>query len=106
MELFSPANSEIITPVVPIEFNEGTVALTWGNTRIRTFPDEMFNHTEFYDNDDELCATASRILLDTLFELDFPMLSLPYVDEHTMAWIMRMECVDLSSIEPETFNGE
>jgi hypothetical protein len=105
MEILVPANDEVESPIVPIEFNGETIVLTYFNTRLRTFPDEQYNHTEFFDDSNDLRATGSKQLLDVLFELDFPMLSLPYVDEDTMVWFISMQTSDLEDADPDMFSN-
>ncbi len=102
MEYLEP-QEEFISPIIPIEFDGETVVLDWANTRIRTFPDAAFNHVEFLDNEGDLAATSSQRLMDVLFENGFSVLSMPYVDQETLDWVISMETHDLDSIEPEDF---
>jgi hypothetical protein len=103
METIEPSNGEYESPMVTIEYNEQTVVLHFFNTRLRVFTDEQYNHTEFYDNRNKLCATASRQLMDLLFDMDYPMLSLPYVDKNTMDWFVSQQTGDLETMTPDMF---
>jgi hypothetical protein len=76
------------TPVVEVETRIGKLALTHLNCRIRVFGNPIANHVEFRDEDNCLRAfAADQKLLDALFELDYPMLSLPYIDRSTGVWL-------------------
>lgn len=107
MEYLEPTSGEQLSPYVTIAFDEQQIILHWFNSRIRTFkePYDMFNHVEFFDNDGDVQATQNDELLDTLFEKDWPMLSMPYVDEETIEWITNMETFDLGGVLPEDFTS-
>lgn len=105
MEILNPCTEDEVTPTVPIKFDEEIIVLHFFNTRLRTFPDEQFNHTEFIDAEGETQATTSRELMDLLFELNFPMLSMPYVDGQTMDWFIMMESQDLEGVDPDFFGN-
>lgn len=76
------------TPVVEVETVIGLIALTHLNCRIRVFTNPIANHVEFKDENNCLRAfAADQKLLDALFELDYPMLSLPYIDHATGQWV-------------------
>jgi len=97
MERFDPANNHEITPVVEVDCSEGRLLLDYFNTRLRIYPDEQFNHTEFVLPDGKLRAAKSDVLMDKLYELDFPMMSLPYVDKPAFKWYYRLQVQDLES---------
>lgn len=107
MEILNPNTNEVETPVVPVLFSGEQVILTYFNSRIRTFrePHEIFNHTEFIDSEGELQGTTNKELMNILFGLDWPMLSMPYVDDVTFEWFAETEVFDLANLNPEDFQA-
>lgn len=86
------------TPVVEVDTKIGRVALTHLNCRIRVFGNPIANHVEFRDEDNNLRAfAADQQLLEALFKLDYPMLSLPYIDRATGVWINENASATLES---------
>ena len=96
MEYFPPYFDEddtercFDTPGIEVHTTLGKLVLTHLNCRMRIFKNTMANHIEYRDDDGELKAFAvSDELMDTLFQEEFPMLSLPYIDQSTGEWLRR-----------------
>ena len=97
MESFVPHNGEYSSPKVFIYTELGNLALTYYNTRLRTFEDPQFNHFEFFTEEGELKAVQNDEVMDELYELGFPVLSMPYIDKDSMDFIYRMGVKGLES---------
>jgi len=51
--------------------------------------------------EDRVIATkADQETLDRLYELDFPILNMAYVDEDTLTWFEKIELADLGDRPP------
>jgi len=99
MELFEPAFDHT-SPGLEIPTIIGSLILTHFDTRIRTFADNQYDHIEHKPDDRLLAMQVSREVIDLLFENEFPYLFLPYVDEATLEWFIKLETKELDN---ETF---
>lgn len=67
------------------------IELTWLNTCIRLFRDNSFNHVEYYEDDDVKGLRVGQVVMDILFEHDYPYRYDPIVDDATMEWYIKSE---------------
>lgn len=86
------------TPGIEVSTTIGKLVLTHLNCRMRIFKNRMANHIEYRDDDGQLKAfSVSEELMDVLFQEDFPMLSLPYIDQSTGEWLLRQTAKTLEA---------
>lgn len=82
----------LISPEVIISTSEGELNLTYHNTLMRLFKDTGLDHVEYRVEGEGLKGIrVVRAVLDTLFELEYPMKFDPYPDEQTMDWFINLE---------------
>ena len=75
-----------------IPTTQGDYELHWGNTLVRLFSEESFNHIEHYTIDNKtLGMRVGQAVLDILFEHDFSYRYDKYPDEATMEWFVKSE---------------
>ena len=80
-------------PTIELEIDEGElVRMTWFNTVIRTFDDETYNHVEYHTESGLILAmSVTQDFMDMLYDYQFPIYSLPYVDQATYEWYVAKE---------------
>jgi hypothetical protein len=93
MEHQNGKNLSPITPVTEYKLNYGeSLPLTWHNTIICIFNNPTFNHIQYKVESGELVKLyANQDLIDSLYEQDYPIFSLPYVDQATFDWFVASE---------------
>lgn len=92
MEVPSPAY-EHDSPARSLECSIGEIVLTHYNCVIRLFdaPYDDRNHLEYEHSDGRSYGIRlSQEHMDELFELSYPMLTMPYVDEGTERWFISL----------------
>lgn len=81
----------IESPAVEVPTADGVLILTWANATIRTFKDSQFNHIEYRNDEGKLQGIqCGQDLMDQLFDLEFPLLSMPYTDRATFDWLFKL----------------
>lgn len=89
----------IETPVINLTSSIGKIALTWINSRVRTFQDPQFDHVEFHDSNGELRAfVPTQEVKDAMFENDYPSAFDPIVDDATYNWFFKSLTHDLDEL--------
>lgn len=103
----------IESPVISIETKQGPLEFTWANSTLRIFEDPhghadytLYNHIEYECEDgSKVGIRVPQEVLDSLFEANFPMLSMPFPDRSTVEWFVRMETKELDR-EIDYYLGE
>lgn len=79
-------------PTIVIEVDEGEIYLNWFNSCMRLFKDEMYDHIEYRDEENRLYGIrVAQVIMDALFEHNFPMHYEPIVDDETVEWFVESE---------------
>ncbi len=65
--------------------------LHYFNCRLRTFADSQFDHVELYEEEQTKGLRVGKVVMDAMFENQFPMQFDPVVDEATLDWFVRSE---------------
>lgn len=94
MEALEPA-FDYVSPRIRLTTQIGRFVLTHENTRIRTFNDHQFNHVEFTDGETTYAFQCSPLGVERLCELQFPILTMPYIDKGTFEWLVEQGLKDL-----------
>lgn len=87
---------EIESPIIKLPSDRGEIVLHYLNARLRTFLDPQYDHIEWRDEDGTLTGLrVGRVVLDAMFENQFPMSFDPIIDESTFEWFVRSETKSL-----------
>lgn len=80
------------SPIIRIPTTQGDYELHWGNTLVRLFSEESFNHIEHYTEEDKIVGMrVGQAVLDIFFENDFSYRYDKYPDEATVEWFIKSE---------------
>lgn len=83
--------SEFESPKIVLPSSEGDIVLHYFNSRLRTFLDPQYDHVEMYEDEQTKGLRVGRVVMDAMFEHQFPMQFDPIVDEATFEWFIRSE---------------
>ncbi len=82
------------SPLIKIPTTQGELELHWGNTLMRLFSDESFNHLEHYPTEDKTVGMrVGQEIMDILFEHDFSYRYDRYPDPATVEWLVNLEVI-------------
>lgn len=73
-------------PFLDVESGGVDFRLHWGNTTVRTFADEEYDHIELRDGDTKKGIQFDEDMMDLFIEYDYPRRFDPLVDDSTLSW--------------------